>query len=192
MVNRPLWLEVRYGAVRIVAPRNMSVNEDRGVQLLIGTWVVDGEPGRIPGVEVEHPQPTSARSTSPSCSARSSTHRDVTDLDQIRDRLAAFERRYNAIAEPFDSNFGRDDQRALGPNSRSTTGPKGTKGQMGQSRPMSGAPRPGSSSGQRRSRGGRAAPRVHARLGDPDELPVGGMDGDGGHGVSLVPGSGRR
>jgi hypothetical protein len=30
---------------------------------------------------------------------------DFTGLDQIRDRLAAFEARYNAIARPFDWKF---------------------------------------------------------------------------------------
>lgn len=34
---------------------------------------------------------------------------DFTDLEQIRERLAAFEQRYNAVAEPFDWTFGRDD-----------------------------------------------------------------------------------
>ncbi len=34
---------------------------------------------------------------------------DFTDLAQITDRLAAFERRYNAMAEPFGWTFGRDD-----------------------------------------------------------------------------------
>jgi hypothetical protein len=34
---------------------------------------------------------------------------DFTDLDQIAERLAAFELRYNAMAEPFDWRFGRDD-----------------------------------------------------------------------------------
>ncbi len=34
---------------------------------------------------------------------------DFTDLDQVRERLAAFEERYNAVAEPFDWTFGRDD-----------------------------------------------------------------------------------
>jgi hypothetical protein len=34
---------------------------------------------------------------------------DFTDLDQIRERLATFEQRYNAIAKPFDWKFGRDD-----------------------------------------------------------------------------------
>ena len=34
---------------------------------------------------------------------------DFGDLDQIRDRLAAFEDRYNAVAEPFDWTYGRDD-----------------------------------------------------------------------------------
>jgi transposase len=33
------------------------------------------------------------------------TPNDFTDLDQIRDRLAAFETRYNAIARPFDWKF---------------------------------------------------------------------------------------
>jgi hypothetical protein len=32
-----------------------------------------------------------------------------TDTDQIAARLAAFETRYNAVAEPFDWTFGRDD-----------------------------------------------------------------------------------
>ena len=35
------------------------------------------------------------------------TPNDFTDLDQIRDRLAAFETRYNAIARPFDWKFTR-------------------------------------------------------------------------------------
>jgi hypothetical protein len=34
---------------------------------------------------------------------------DFTSLDQIRDRLAAFETRYNAIARPFSWKFTRDD-----------------------------------------------------------------------------------
>jgi transposase len=34
---------------------------------------------------------------------------DFTDLDQIRDRLAAFEARYNAIARPFNWKFTRTD-----------------------------------------------------------------------------------
>ncbi|MDQ6946482.1 MAG: transposase [Actinomycetota bacterium] len=34
---------------------------------------------------------------------------DFTDLDQIVARLAAFETRYNAVADPFDWTFGRDD-----------------------------------------------------------------------------------
>jgi hypothetical protein len=34
---------------------------------------------------------------------------DFTSLDQIRDRLAAFETRYNAIARPFDWKFTRTD-----------------------------------------------------------------------------------
>lgn len=34
---------------------------------------------------------------------------DFTNLDQIRDRLVAFEARYNAVAEPFAWTFGRDD-----------------------------------------------------------------------------------
>jgi len=34
---------------------------------------------------------------------------DFTDLEQIRDRLGAFEQRYNALAKPFDWTFGRDD-----------------------------------------------------------------------------------
>jgi transposase len=38
---------------------------------------------------------------------------DFTDLDQIRDRLAAFEIRYNAIAQPFDWRFTRTDLNAL-------------------------------------------------------------------------------
>ncbi len=34
---------------------------------------------------------------------------DFTDTDDIARRLAAFEQRYNAVAEPFDWRFGRDD-----------------------------------------------------------------------------------
>lgn len=34
---------------------------------------------------------------------------DFTSLDAIAERLAAFEERYNAMAEPFDWTFGRDD-----------------------------------------------------------------------------------
>ena len=37
------------------------------------------------------------------------TPNDFTGLDQIRDRLAAFEARYNAIARPFDWRFTRAD-----------------------------------------------------------------------------------
>jgi len=37
------------------------------------------------------------------------TPNDFTGLDQIRDRLAAFETRYNAIARPFDWKFTRTD-----------------------------------------------------------------------------------
>ncbi len=34
---------------------------------------------------------------------------DFTSTDQIAERLAAFEQRYNTVAEPFDWTFGRDD-----------------------------------------------------------------------------------
>jgi hypothetical protein len=34
---------------------------------------------------------------------------DFEDLDQITGRLVAFEQRYNAVAEPFDWTFSRDD-----------------------------------------------------------------------------------
>jgi hypothetical protein len=34
---------------------------------------------------------------------------DFTDTDEIAERLAAFEQRYNTLAEPFDWTFGRDD-----------------------------------------------------------------------------------
>ena len=37
------------------------------------------------------------------------TPNDFTSLDQIRDRLAAFEERYNAIARPFGWKFTRTD-----------------------------------------------------------------------------------
>jgi DDE superfamily endonuclease len=37
------------------------------------------------------------------------TPNDFTNLEQITDRLAAFELRYNALAEPFDWRFTRDD-----------------------------------------------------------------------------------
>jgi hypothetical protein len=38
---------------------------------------------------------------------------DFSDLDQIAARLAAFEQRYNATAEPFDWTFTRDDLNRL-------------------------------------------------------------------------------
>jgi hypothetical protein len=38
---------------------------------------------------------------------------DFSDLDQIAARLAAFEERYNAVAEPFDWTFTRDDLNRL-------------------------------------------------------------------------------
>lgn len=38
---------------------------------------------------------------------------DFTDTDQIRRRLAAFELHYNAIAQPFDWQFTRNDLDAL-------------------------------------------------------------------------------
>ena len=38
---------------------------------------------------------------------------DFTDIDQIRDRLAAFETRYNPIATPFGWKFTRHDLRDL-------------------------------------------------------------------------------
>src|SRR5205814_8011582 len=41
------------------------------------------------------------------------TPNDFTDLGQIRDRLAAFEIRYNAVAQPFDWRFTRTDLNAL-------------------------------------------------------------------------------
>jgi hypothetical protein len=41
------------------------------------------------------------------------TPNDFTGLDQIRDRLAAFEARYNAIARPFNWNFTRTDLKDL-------------------------------------------------------------------------------
>jgi hypothetical protein len=34
---------------------------------------------------------------------------DFTDLEEIRQRIAAFERRYNTLAKPFHWTFGRDD-----------------------------------------------------------------------------------
>jgi hypothetical protein len=37
------------------------------------------------------------------------TPNDFFDLDQITDRLAAFEDRHNSVAEPFDWRFTRDD-----------------------------------------------------------------------------------
>ena len=37
------------------------------------------------------------------------TPNEFTDLDQIRDRLAAFETRYNAVAKPFNWKFTRND-----------------------------------------------------------------------------------
>jgi hypothetical protein len=38
---------------------------------------------------------------------------DFTDLDQIRERLTAFEARYNAVASPFDWRLTRTDLKAL-------------------------------------------------------------------------------
>ena len=37
------------------------------------------------------------------------TPNDFTDLDQIRDRLTAFQTRYNAVAKPFNWRFTRAD-----------------------------------------------------------------------------------
>jgi len=47
------------------------------------------------------------KSTSPSVQRKVLTPNDFTGLDQIRERLAAFETRYNAIARPFDWKFTR-------------------------------------------------------------------------------------
>ena len=41
------------------------------------------------------------------------TRNDFTNLDQITDRLAAFEDRYNHLAEPFHWRFTRDDLNEL-------------------------------------------------------------------------------
>jgi hypothetical protein len=41
--------------------------------------------------------------------AQSGQPNDFFDTDQIAQRLAAFEDRYNALATPFDRRFGRDD-----------------------------------------------------------------------------------
>jgi len=41
------------------------------------------------------------------------TPNDFTDLGQIRDRLAAFQTRYNAVAKPFNWKFTRSDLDAL-------------------------------------------------------------------------------
>jgi hypothetical protein len=38
---------------------------------------------------------------------------DFTDLDQIRERLAAFETRYNAVARPFNWKFTRRELKNL-------------------------------------------------------------------------------
>ena len=48
---------------------------------------------------------------------------DFTDLDQIRDRLAAFETRYNAIARPFNWTFTRTDLAACSAASTPATTP---------------------------------------------------------------------
>jgi hypothetical protein len=59
------------------------------------------------------PGPTKARLPesislrSPQCKVL--TPNNFTDLDQIRDRLAAFETRYNEIARPFTWKFTRTD-----------------------------------------------------------------------------------
>jgi hypothetical protein len=52
---------------------------------------------------------TRPRSISPSSTARFSPPNEFTELDQIRDRVASFETRYNAVAKPFAWRFTRND-----------------------------------------------------------------------------------
>ena len=54
------------------------------------------------------------------------TPNDFTSLDQIRDRLAAFETRYNAIARPFNWKFTRTDLGTCCAASTPTTKPSPT------------------------------------------------------------------
>lgn len=55
------------------------------------------------------PGQTRSRSSSRSSSARSFQPNDFTDLTQVRDRLRAFEDRYNATAQPFQWKFTTSD-----------------------------------------------------------------------------------
>lgn len=50
---------------------------------------------------------TSVNFTSPPCNAKVVNPNNFTDTDQIRDRLAAFETRYNTVARPFNWKFTR-------------------------------------------------------------------------------------
>ena len=54
------------------------------------------------------------------------TPNDFTGLDQIRDRLPAFETRYNAMARPFNWKFTRTDLDDLLAGSTPTTRPSPT------------------------------------------------------------------
>ena len=89
---------------------------DRGQRLLAPRPGLDRPDAATPGrtrtwstYPCTPPGWTRPRSTSPSSNARSSAPNDFTDLDQIRDRLAAFEARYNAVARPFNWKFTRRD-----------------------------------------------------------------------------------
>lgn len=60
-----------------------------------------------------HPGSARLKSSSPPSSAKSSLPNDFTDLDQVQDRLTAFERRYNQTARPFNWKFTASDLREL-------------------------------------------------------------------------------
>src|SRR5262249_23657137 len=91
-----------------------------------GFWVVDNgsshrgqaSGGRLEGewpmlrpipLPVHAPWLDHAEISSPTVHRKVVNPNDFTDVDQIAERLAAFETRYNAVAEPFDWTFGRDD-----------------------------------------------------------------------------------
>ena len=52
------------------------------------------------------PGSTRSRSTSPSCNAKLLTPDDFPNLNNLAERLTAFEHRYNDAARPFDWRFG--------------------------------------------------------------------------------------
>ncbi len=71
--------------------------------------------GVVGPVEREVPQRRELRLDFSVVQRKALTPNDFTDLSQIRDRLAAFETRYNAIAKPFRWTFTRTDLNDLLP-----------------------------------------------------------------------------